>query len=75
MTPEQYWKGKHRFDKTRLGNEGFHLNHHINGGDVVVLPLHTKQCKRNPCTCGALAAMPESIVNAAIKWPDSKSRK
>jgi hypothetical protein len=59
-----------KFSKQLLGTEGFELNHHIKGGDVVILPLHTKVCKRKPCTCGAIDAMPKDAINGNVIWPE-----
>lgn len=62
------------FKKQRLGVRGFVLNHHIKGGDVVIVPMHAPDCKRVPyCSCGAVEAMPKNVVNCDIEWPVRKS--
>lgn len=53
----------------RLDRNGFVLNHHANGGKAVILAYHTESCRRHSCTCGAVEAMPESVVNCQITWP------
>lgn len=59
-------------DTNRLGHLGFRLNYNIKGGQAVILPLHSVECLKEPCSCGANDTMPKDVVNCRIEWPELK---